>query len=115
MKPQRESFDTINNFDYNEDDEQEFTNIVPEYDAIDKNGKLINQEYFADLIINAEVFLLHEETQYMAKVVCRNIDSNGNIIGAFDENPVLNLLVYGVELTDGAMKHYAEMSLLKIY
>ena len=32
----------------------------------------------------------------MAKVILRTIDSNGNIIGTFDENAVLNSLVYDV-------------------
>ena len=46
------------NFDYDEDDEQAFTNIVPDADAIDKNGKPINQQYLTDLIINSEVLLV---------------------------------------------------------
>ena len=80
---------------------------MPEADAIDKKVKPINQQCLADLIINAEDLITHEETQQMAKVLCRNIDSNGNVIGNFDENPVLNLLVYDVEFPDGAVKHYA--------
>ena len=43
----------------------------------------------------------------MVKVICRTIDSNGNIIGTFDENPVLKSLVYDVEFPDGYVKHYA--------
>ena len=39
--------------------------------------------------------------------VCRNIIMNGNIIGNFDLNPVLNSLVYDVEFPDGAVKNYA--------
>ena len=44
----------------------------------------------------------------MAKVTFRTINSNGNIIGNFDENPELDLLVYDVGFPDGAVKHYAE-------
>ena len=33
----------------------------------------------------------------MNNVILRTIDSNGNTIGTFDENPVLNLLVHDVE------------------
>ena len=43
----------------------------------------------------------------MANVIYRTIDINENIIGTFDENPVLNSLVYDVEFPDGAVKHYA--------
>ena len=59
-------------------------------------------------MINDEVLLPHEETQNMAKVIFRTIKSNGNIIGTFYENIVLNLLVYDVEFLDGAVKYYAE-------
>ena len=42
-----------------EDDEQDFTNIVPEADDIDKISKPINQKSLAGLMINAEVLLTH--------------------------------------------------------
>ena len=80
---------------------------MPEADAIDKNGKPINQQSLADIIINSEVLLPHEETQQMDKVIWRTINSNENIIGTFDENPVLKSLVYDIEFPDGAVKHYA--------
>ena len=60
------------------------------------------------MMINDEVFLTQEEKQQTAKVIFRTIDSNGNIIGNFDENPVINQLVYDVEFTDGPVKHHAE-------
>ena len=80
---------------------------MPEADAIDKNGKPINQKSLANLVINSEVLIPHEETQQMAKIICHTININGNIIETFDENPVLNLLVYDAEFTDGAVNHYA--------
>ena len=43
----------------------------------------------------------------MDRVILRTIDINRNIIWTFDENPVLNLLAYDVEFSDGAVKHYA--------
>ena len=58
-------------------------------------------------MINAEVFLPHDETQQIAKVICRIIDINRNVIENFDGNPVLNSLVYDVEFTYGTVKHYA--------
>ena len=90
MKPSRESFDPKILFDYDEDDEKAFTNIVSDADAIDRYGKPINQQYLADLMINTEVLKPHEETQQTANAICSTIDSNGNIIGTFDENSVLN-------------------------
>ena len=81
---------------------------MSEADAIDKNGKPINQQFLADLMVNAEVLLPHDETQHMAKVICRTIDIHGNIIGTFDKSSVLNSLEYNVEFTYGDVKHYAE-------
>ena len=107
LKPARYFFDPTNNFDYDEDDEQAFTKIVPEADAIDKNGKPIDHQSLSYMMTNAEVLLPHEEMHHVAKVICRTIDSNANIIGTFDENPVLNSLVYDVEFPYGDVKHYA--------
>ena len=84
LKTARESFDPTNNFYHDEYDEQAFTNILPEAGAIDKNDKPINNPSIADLVINAEVLLPHEQTQQISKVIRVNIDSNGNIIGTFD-------------------------------
>ena len=50
--------------------------------------------------------LPHEKTQQMANFILCTINSNGNIIVTFDENPVLNSLVYDVEFPDGAVKNY---------
>ena len=58
-------------------------------------------------MMNDEILLPHEETQKMAKVIFRTIDSNGEIIGNFHENQVLYSLVYDVEFPDGAVKNYA--------
>ena len=90
LKPTRLSMDSTNNFDYNEFDENYYENVVPEADAVDSRGKTINQQSVADLLINAEVLLPQGEAQQTAKVICRSIDINGNIIGYLDKNPSLN-------------------------
>jgi len=54
-KPRRVSMDPMNNFDYNEEDKLVASNGVPEADAVDSAGKLINQQYMTDLLINTEV------------------------------------------------------------
>ena len=46
-----------NNFDYNQFDDNGYESVVPEDDAVESRGKLINQQYVADLLINAEVLL----------------------------------------------------------
>ena len=72
-----------------------------------KNGKYINHQSLDDLMINSYVLIPDEEMQQTAKVICRTINSNGNIIVTFYEKPVLNSLVYDVDFPDGAVKHYA--------
>ena len=90
LKPVKESMDPTNNFDYDDLDEDNYQNIVPEADAIDSRGSPINQQSVADLLINAEVLLPQGEAQQMAKVIRRSIDVNGNIIGDLDNTPSLN-------------------------
>ena len=34
-------------------------------------------------------------------------DADGNIVGTYDDNPILNTIVYDVEFPDGAVKQYA--------
>ena len=67
------------------------------------------------MMINAEFLLPYEKKHQIAKVICRTIDNNGNIIGTFDENPVLNSLVYDVEFPDGTVKIMRQTLLLKMY
>ena len=43
----------------------------------------------------------------MAKVVRRTVDENGKVIGTFDNNPILNSMIYECEFPDGVTKQYA--------
>ena len=66
---QKQSIDPMNNFDYDELDQDDYENVVPEADAVDARGSYINKQSVADLLINAEVLLPQGEAQQMAKVV----------------------------------------------
>eukprot|EP00956_Cyclotella_meneghiniana_P034439 scaffold104886_cov86-Cyclotella_meneghiniana.AAC.1 len=88
-------------------DDVEASAAVPEADIIDSTGKPVNQQSTADLLINAEVLLPQGEKDMMAKVVRRVVDQNGKAIGTYNENPVLNTMVYECEFPDGAVKEYA--------
>jgi hypothetical protein len=61
-----------------------------------------------DALINAEVLLSKDDSTAIAHVVRRAVDSNGKAIGKWDENPLLNTLVYECEFNDGTIKEYAE-------
>ena len=52
LKPTRVSMDTTNNFYYDEVDEDDYENVVPEADSVESRVKPINQQSVADLLIN---------------------------------------------------------------
>jgi len=89
-----------------EDDEEEPSADL-EADIVDASGKPINQQSANDLLINAEVLLPQGESMHMAKVIRRAVDDDGQLIGTFDENPVLNSMLYDVQFPDGVVKQYA--------
>ena len=101
------SMDPTNNFNYNDFDEDDYENVVPEADDVDSRGKPINQQYVACLLINSEVLLPQGEAQHMAKFIRQSIDINGNIIGDLEKTPSINSLVYNVEFPDSVVKQYA--------
>ena len=68
-KPQRESMDPTNNFEYDDEDEYEPIRVIPEADATDASGRPLNQQSVADLLINTEVLLPYGDSQLLAKVI----------------------------------------------
>ncbi|KAL7538844.1 hypothetical protein ACHAXR_009411 [Thalassiosira sp. AJA248-18] len=88
-------------------DDEETPAALPEADLVDATGKPINQQSVSDLLINAEVLLPQGEDMQMAKVVRRAVDEDGKLIGTFNDNPVLNSMIYDLEFPDGAIKQYA--------
>ncbi len=48
----------------------------------------------ADALINAEVMLPSGDILAIAKVVRRGVDDGGRLIGTFNDNPLLNILLY---------------------
>ena len=86
--------------------EEEPLQFLPEADIRDAAGEQLNQQSVSDLLINAKVLLPQGESTQMAKVVRRALDDNGDTIGTFDKNPILNTLVYDVEFPDGSVRRY---------
>ena len=101
-KPQDWSLDDF--IDMNEDEEP--IRLLPD-DPVDASGKAIYEQPFYDAIIHAEVLLPQGEMMKSAKVKGRSKDSDGNIVGTYDNNPLLNSMLYDVEFPDGAVKQYA--------
>ncbi len=53
--------------------------------------------------------------QHWRELSVEQVDSDGNVIGLWDSNPILNTLVYECELNDGMIKEYLPMSLLPTF
>ena len=89
------------------EDGHEQTPQPMEADLVDASGKPINQQSVSDLLLNAELHLPSGESEQLGRVVRRAVDENGKLIGSFDNNPMLNTLIYEVEFPDGSLKQYS--------
>ena len=57
--------------------------------------------------MNAEVILPQGEDVRMAKVIRRNVDSNGQVFGDCNGIQMRNTILYDVQFPDGAIKPYS--------
>ncbi len=80
--------------------------VMPEADFVDAAGKPMLQQSFTDTLINIDVLLPKGEGDALAKVMWRCVDSNGKVIGEFNENPLLNTILYKCKFEDGTTKAY---------
>jgi hypothetical protein len=80
--------------------------LMPEADFVDAAGKPMLQQSFMDTLINIDVLLPKGEGDALAKIMQHSVDSNGKVIGEFNENPLLNTVLYKCEFKDGTMKEY---------
>ena len=76
-------------------------------DPLDENGSPQFEMPMTDLLIHAEVHLPQGEEMRAAKVKKRSRNEDGEIVGTYDDNPILNTLVYDVEFPDGEVREYA--------
>ena len=89
-------------------DDYEKPRKIPDYDEpVDANGRLLNQNPEYDKIINAEVQLQLGDEISRGVVKRRAVGPEGKAVGAYDDNPKLNSMVYEVEFPDGQVKEYA--------
>ena len=81
---------------------------VPDFeDIVDSTGKVLNQQPAHDKLINAEILLQLDDTVVLGKVKGRSVSDDGKVTGRYDDNPILNSIVYDVEFPDGQVKEYA--------
>ncbi len=103
--PPKESKD--NTFEEYEDDDEE-PRIIPEVeDTVDSNGRLLEQQPMYDKLINAEVALQLGDEMCSGKVVRRSLGPDGGTAGMYEDNPMLNSVIYDIEFPDGQTREYA--------
>ena len=92
-------------YDSRNSDEEEPRDLVDE-DPLDESGIPVFENSYGDTLINAEVLLPQGEELRKARVRKRIIGTDGNEIGEYDSNPLLNTLIYEVEFPDGTVRDY---------
>ena len=78
-----------------------FVQLPEDNDPVDTDGTTTYEKPISDRWIYAEMNLLQGEAMQNSKVISSATDQDGNVIGAYDENPYYNTMVYDVELPDG--------------
>ena len=91
---------------YSDDSEADLPQLPDDNDPVDPNNVSTFEKPITDQLLNAEVHLPQGEQIRNARVISRSKDADGNTIGTYDTNPLLNTVVYDVEFPDGAIKEY---------
>ena len=76
-------------------------------DVVNAAGRLINQQLLYDKLINAEVQLQLDDQMATSKVQRRALGPDGRAVGSYDDNPILNYIIYKLEFSDSQVKEYA--------
>ena len=79
------------------EDADERARTVPEIeDTVDAGGRLLNQQPAYDKLINAKVQLQLGDDITNATVRKRSMGPDGTTVGTYDDNPMLNSIIYEV-------------------
>ena len=79
------------------EDEVEEPRQIPDIeDIVDNKGNFLDQQPAYDKLINTKVNIQIGDKVQHGKVVQRSSDPEGNIVGKYDDNPMLNTHSYDV-------------------
>jgi len=90
--------------DADDEDDGIYDPLEPEAEQPDLDDL---SEEVLDNLLSAEVVLSKDGLQFVGKVVGRKRDSNGELIGGANSNPILDTRVYEVEFPDGTINEYS--------
>ena len=89
------------------EDDVEAPWVIPEVDdPIDASGHALDQQPAYDQLINAELMMSDGNEFQPVRVIGRTMGLSGRVEGEYDENPMLNSILYDVEFPDGQVKAY---------
>ena len=89
-----------------DDCEPGLISLSDDNDPVDFNDNELFEQPITDKWIHAELRLPQGEEFKSAKVIGRSKDDNGNVVGKYDDNPLLNTMTYNVEFSDREMREY---------
>ena len=81
--------------------------VLETEDVMDAVGKQLNQNLAYDRNINSEVALQIDSEVKKGKVVRCAMGPDGKVTGTYDDNPILNTVLYDIEFLDGQVREYA--------
>jgi hypothetical protein len=100
------AFDALWDLDPYKDDD-EVLPFIPDADLKNAAGKPFEVRSIADALINTEVILPNGDSMAIAKVVRRGVNNEGCLVGTFNNNPLLNTLLYDCKINDGTTRAYS--------
>ena len=106
-KPIVDIKENLEGVDVTEGIEEEEGAIPDVEDIVDSTGKLLDQQPDYDKLINAEILLQLDDKMVMGKVKGRSLGDDGKVVGSYDDNPILNSIIYDIEFPDGQVKEYS--------
>ena len=93
-------------------DEDESARIIPDIeDTVDAKGRQLNQQTAYDKLINTYVQLQHGNEMRYVKVKKKSLIPDVQTTGSYDENPMLNSIIYEIKFEDGHVKKYSKKSI----
>ena len=90
--------------EYYEDDNEDPRTIPDIEEIVNNNYRFIHKQPAYDWIINIEVLIQHENDLQDTKVIQRSIILDGTVAVEYDDNPILNSMVYNADLPYGAIR-----------
>ena len=85
-------------------------------DPLDTDGGNVFEKLVNKLLIHSEVLLPQGENMVTVKVKRYSKNIEGDIVGEYNKDPMLNSIIYDIKFSDGEIKEYlANMIALNIY